>query len=42
MIRELADKTRVAAAALATRTIELDCDRLPFRYERLGWAKLLN
>ncbi len=42
MIYELAGKVKTAAGALATRTVELDCDRLPFRYERLAWPKLLN
>jgi radical SAM protein with 4Fe4S-binding SPASM domain len=41
-MRKLIDNARLALGALATRTIELDCDRLPFRYERLSWTKLLN
>lgn len=42
MIRDLAGKAKMAAGALATRTIEIDCDRLPFRYQRVEWTKLLN
>ena len=38
----LLQKTTQAIKALATRTIETDCDRLPFRFERVPPAKLLN
>ncbi len=42
MISGISGKAWLAANAIATRTIELDCDRLPFRFEKVGWRKLLN
>jgi radical SAM protein with 4Fe4S-binding SPASM domain len=42
MISGISVKAWLAANAIATRTIELDCDRLPFRFEKVGWRKLLN
>jgi radical SAM protein with 4Fe4S-binding SPASM domain len=38
----LLPNTLKALKALATRTIETDCDRLPFRFENVPASKLLN